>query len=326
MEQNHSLSAIEIGLYKQLEEWDREHLWHPFTQMQEYPDDPPLIFKRGEGAYLYDIYGKRYFDANSSLWVNIHGHCCDEINTALKNQLDLLAHSTLLGPANVPSILLARELVNITPEGLTKVFYSDNGSTAVEVALKMAFQYWLQTRETKPKNLHFITFQGAYHGDTIGSVSVGGIDLFHGKFGPLLFECHSVPYPVYSKYSTDKSPVEVFAPSLELIEAIMKEHPGEIPAVVIEPLVQGSAGMRTCAPGFLHELRKLCDMQGVLLILDEVFTGFGRTGKMFACEHENVVPGHHGYIERTHWRLLAFSRDSHERVYLSGFPGAIRGI
>jgi adenosylmethionine---8-amino-7-oxononanoate aminotransferase len=274
----------------QLTAWDREHVWHPFTQMQDYQTEPSLIFSHGEGAYLYDVHGKKYFDANSSLWVNIHGHCRREINEAIQRQLETLAHSTLLGPANVPSIELAKKLVDVTPAGLNKVFYSDNGSTAVEVGLKMAFQYWLQNRDTPTEKLRFIKFENAYHGDTIGSVSVGGIDLFHGAFKPLLFECHSVPYPVYSSYTSGDSPETVYGPSLEACEKIMRSHPGEVPAVIIEPLVQGAAGMRTCTPGFLRSLRELCTQHGVFLILDEVFTGFGRTGAMFACEHEGVIP------------------------------------
>jgi adenosylmethionine-8-amino-7-oxononanoate aminotransferase len=302
--------------------WDHAHVWHPFTQMQEYPLDPPLVISHGQGVYLYDVHGKRYFDANSSLWVNIHGHARPEINQAIAAQLEKIAHSTLLGPANVPSILLAKRLADLAPAGLTKVFYSDNGSTAVEVALKMAFQYWLQTQSAPPDTLRFIKFEGAYHGDTLGSVSVGGVDLYHGKFGPLLFACHTVPYPAYSRHTASESPQAVAARSLDAIEGLMQAHPGAIPAVIIEPLVQGAGGMRTCVPGFLRDLRALCDRHGVLLILDEVFTGFGRTGALFACQHEDVVPD-----------ILALSKGltagylplavtlTHERIY-QGFLGA----
>ncbi len=275
---------------KQLEAWDKQYVWHPFTQMQDYERETPLIFERGEGAYLYDVHGNRYFDGNSSLWLNVHGHTRPELIEALSSQADRIAHSTLLGPANVPSIELAKRLADITPDGLEKVFYSDNGSTAVEVALKMAFQYCRQSHSPRTEKLKFITFKTAYHGDTLGSTSVGGIDLFHGLFGPLLFENFTVPYPVYSKYTSKEKPGTISQHTLDVCEALMKKHKNELAAVVIEPLVQGAAGMRTQAPGFLKSLRELCTRHDIFLILDEVFLGFGRTGKMFACEHENVSP------------------------------------
>ncbi len=283
-------------MIQDIEEWDRQYIWHPFTQMQDYVKEPPLIFSHGEGAYLFDINGRCYFDGNSSLWVNLHGHRHCTMISALKNQVDELFHSTLLGAANEPSIELAQQLVEIAPPGLEKVFYSDNGSTAVEVALKMAFQYWQQAKPPQPKRTTFISFRGAYHGDTIGCVSVGGIDLFHAKFGSLLFKCYHAPYPVYSKYpsigrgDSRIAPTDIASKSLDECEKLLKEHEGEIAAVIIEPLVQGAAGIKTQAPGFLKGLRELCDRYDVFLIADEVFTGFGHTGKMFACEHEGVSP------------------------------------
>ena len=237
--------------------------------MKEYVQEPPLIFARGEGAYLYDIHGKKYFDGNASLWVNLHGHGRREISEAIAAQAACLAHSTLLGPGSVPSIELARRLIEIAPPGLAKVFYSDNGSTAVEVALKMAFQYWRQGCDRRPGKMKFITFEEAYHGDTLGSVSVGGMDLFHGIFGPLLFERYSAPYPVYSKYTSRENPDTVAGRSLEACEQLMKTHGDEMAAVIVEPLVQGAAGQSTAAR-FLKGLRSYA-RANVLLICDEVF-------------------------------------------------------
>lgn len=284
---NYSYSQEQIN---QWIAWDREYVWHPFTQMRDYVREEPLIFSHGKGAYLYDISGKQYFDGNSSLWVNLHGHAHPHMNQALQQQMEKIAHSTMLGPGSIPSIELAKRLIDIAPKGLTKVFYSDSGATAVEIALKMAFQYWQQTQPRHPEKMKFLTFQEAYHGDTIGSVSLGGIDLFHGIFGPLLFHRYEVPYPVYSKYTSPESPAEIAQKSLDSCEKMFREHGEEMAAVIIEPLIQGAAGIRTAAPGFLKSLRDLCNQYNVLLICDEVFVAFGRTGTMFACEHENVTP------------------------------------
>jgi len=256
-----------------LKDLDRRLVWHPFTQMQEYMAEEPLIVERGEGCYLIDIEGRRYLDGVSSLWVNVHGHRRAEIDAAIRIQLDKIAHSTLLGLANVPSIELAERLLQVAPRNLKKVFYSDNGATAVEIALKMAFQYWQQRGGADAKKIRFVTLRDAYHGDTLGSVSVGGIDLFHKVFRPLLFE---------------SLVIENF--SFEQASEIFARHSGEIAACVVEPMIQGAAGMRTQPPGFLTHLRKLCDAHGAFLICDEVATGFGRTGKMFAVEHEGVEP------------------------------------
>lgn len=249
---------------KKLEDLDRLYLWHPFTQMQDYENEVPLIIERGEGNYLYDIHGKKYLDGISSLWVTVHGHRKKEIDQAIKNQVDQVSHSTLLGLSNVPATLLAEKLIRISPLNLKKVFYSDSGSTAVEIALKMAFGYW---EGTKTK---FLTFQNAYHGDTIGSVSVGGIDLFHSIYKPLLFDA--------IKANFDNAP------------DLIKKHADELAAVIIEPMIQGASGMLLQPKYFLKKLRKICDENNVLLIFDEVATGFGRTGKMFACEHQEVWP------------------------------------
>ncbi len=256
-----------------LKDLDRRLVWHPFTQMQEYMAEEPLIVERGEGCHLIDVAGRRYLDGVSSLWVNVHGHRRAEIDAAIRAQLDKIAHSTLLGLANVPSIELAERLLQVAPYNLKKVFYSDNGATSVEIALKMAFQYWQQRGGAAAKKIRFVTLRDAYHGDTLGSVSVGGIDLFHKVFRPLLFE---------------SLVIERF--SFEQASEIFTRYSGEIAACVVEPMIQGAAGMRTQPPGFLTHLRKLCDAHGAFLICDEVATGFGRTGKMFAVEHEGVAP------------------------------------
>ncbi|MBI3318491.1 MAG: adenosylmethionine--8-amino-7-oxononanoate transaminase [Candidatus Omnitrophica bacterium] len=255
---------------------DRKRIWHPFTQMSEWEKSDPLIVESAKGAWLTDVKGRRFLDGVSSLWVNLHGHRHPALDRALKGQLGKIAHSTLLGVSNVPSIELSEELIGIAPRNLTRVFYSDNGSTAVEVALKMSFQYWRQNRF--PKRRKFVHFLSAYHGDTIGSVSVGGIDLFRGVYGPLLFRGFKVPPP-------SSSPA-----SLELLEWVLRRHRAEIAAVVVEPLVQGAAGMITQPKGWLKQVERLCRRWGVFLIADEVAVGFGRTGRMFACESEKVSP------------------------------------
>ncbi|MCE9625161.1 MAG: adenosylmethionine--8-amino-7-oxononanoate transaminase [Deltaproteobacteria bacterium] len=257
---------------QKLKDLDRTLLWHPFTQMQEYMEEDPLIIQGGEGCRLFDIEGKSYIDGISSLWVNIHGHRCPALDEAVRRQLDEVAHSTLLGIGNVPSIRLAEKLSRWIPPNLRRVFYSDNGSTAVEIAVKMAFQFWQQGGGNREKQ-KFITLKNAYHGDTIGSVSVGGIDLFHQIFHPLLFQ--AIQLPDFS---------------LENAEKIFRKHGHEVAACVVEPMVQGAAGMLLQPPGFLRGIRELCDRHEVLLICDEVATGFGRTGKMFAVEHEGVAP------------------------------------
>ncbi len=268
-------------------ELDKKYIWHPFTQMEEWVASEPLVIERAEGNYLIDTEGREYLDGVSSLWVNVHGHRKSVIDEAITRQLGKVAHSTLLGLACVPSIELAQKLVGITPEGLNKVFYSDSGSTAVEVALKVAFQYW-KNRGYKYKTL-FATLQHAYHGDTIGSVSLGGIDLFHQIFHPLLFQTLSLPTPHPYLYPV-MSPEECRDRCLDHFRALCEDRAHQIAALVVEPLVQGAAGMIVHPPGFLKGLRTICNDHDILLICDEVATGFGRTGKMFAVEHEQVCP------------------------------------
>ncbi len=268
-------------------ELDKKYVWHPFTQMQEWQDAEPLVIEAADGAYLIDTEGRRYLDGVSSLWVNLHGHRKEAVDRAIKEQLDKVAHSTLLGLAGVPSIELARRLVEIAPEGLDRVFYSDSGSTAVEVALKIAFQYWRNLG--KPNKRRFVALSEAYHGDTIGSVSVGGIDLFHEIFRPLLFHTIAIPTP-FPYRNPGMTPEECRDHSLQAFREIAEKQADEIAALVVEPKVQGAAGMIVHPDGFLKGLESICREHDILLVCDEVAVGFGRTGTMFACEHEDVKP------------------------------------
>nr|HID58472.1 adenosylmethionine--8-amino-7-oxononanoate transaminase [Desulfobacterales bacterium] len=274
---------------EELERLDKEYVWHPFTQMRDWLKGDPTIIAAGEGSYLIDVKGNRYLDGVSSLWVNVHGHRHPRIDAAVKAQLDRIAHSTLLGLANVPSILLAEKLIRVAPPGLTKVFYSDSGSTAVEVALKIAFQYWKQKDPLNQKR-YFIMLDQAYHGDTLGAVSVGGIDLFHGIFRPLLFRTFRMDTPYCYRCKYHKTFPECDYYCLISLENILKRYAPKIAALIIEPLIQGAAGMICQPPGFLKRVEGICRSSNILLICDEVATGFGRTGKMFACEHEDVSP------------------------------------
>jgi adenosylmethionine-8-amino-7-oxononanoate aminotransferase len=273
-----------------LEKIDRMVLWHPFTQMRDYARIPPLIIEEGRGCYVKDIYGKWYLDGVSSLWVNVHGHRKKEIDQAIIQQVRKISHSTLLGISNVPAIELAEQLVKIAPRGLSKIFYSDNGSTAVEVALKMAFQFWRQSSKKDRKKKKFISLKNGYHGDTIGSVSVGGIDLFHGIYRPLLFPTLKVESPYCYRCPIHRTFPQCGIECLNLLEETMKRHHSEVAAFILEPIVQGAGGMIVFPKGYLKEARFLCTKYNVLMIADEVATGFGRTGKMFACEHEKVSP------------------------------------
>jgi adenosylmethionine-8-amino-7-oxononanoate aminotransferase len=258
-----------------LRDLDRRVLWHPFTQQAEWE---PLVIARGEGNYLVDTDGNRYLDGVSSLWCNVHGHSHPRLDRALREQAAKLQHSTFLGLTHEPGIRLAADLVAIAPRGLTRVFYSDSGSTAVEIALKQSFQYWALTG--RPKKQRFLRLTEAYHGDTLGAVGVGGIDLFHRVFGPLLVQSIPIPTPA----GTDGSA------ALARIEEELERRAFEIAAFIFEPLIQGAAGMLVHPPGFLAKVAALCRRHDVHVILDEVATGFGRTGRMFACEHEDVHP------------------------------------
>ncbi|HEX7244564.1 MAG TPA: adenosylmethionine--8-amino-7-oxononanoate transaminase [Solirubrobacterales bacterium] len=256
-----------------LAQLDRDRVWHPFTQQRAWVEEEPLTIERGEGSYLIDVEGRRYLDGVSSLWCNVHGHGHAGIDAAVREQLEKVAHSTMLGLSHPGAIELADRLVGLAPDGLTRVFYSESGSTAVEIALKMAFQYQQQRGGQHARRTSFVHLRESYHGDTIGSVAVGGIDLFHSTYRPLLFHTHA---------AEPGDPTD--------LERILSLHEEEIAAVIVEPLVQGAAGMLLHPSGYLAEVRRLCDEYGVLLICDEVATGFGRTGTMFACEQEEVAP------------------------------------
>lgn len=268
-----------------LQQDDKRYVWHPFTQMQDWLRECHPIIERGDGSTLIDVDGRRYLDGVSSLWVTVHGHRHPAIDRAIRAQLGKIAHTTFLGLSHPLAIELAGALVRIAPTGLTKVFYSDNGSTAVEIALKMAFQYWQQRGGVCARKTRFIALEEAYHGDTLGAVSVGGIDLFHQLYRPLLFPIRRIPSP----YRTPWDRRRRSDPLVRLESMLARDH-DRVAGLVMEPLMQGAAGMLPSPPGFLKAVRSLCSQYNVLLILDEVATGFGRTGTMFACEQEGVAP------------------------------------
>jgi len=259
-----------------IKSYDLDYLWHPFTQMKEYGEDEPLVIEGSDGVYLIDSEGKRYIDGVSSLWVNIHGHKVKKIDAAIKKQIDKISHSTLLGVTNPPASILAKKLIDIAPKGLKKVFYSGDGASAVEVALKMAFQYWLL--KDKPAKQKFVCLKDGYHGDTLGAVSVGGIDLFHSTYKPLLFES----FQISSYDSSDET--------IKELEDLFSRKSDEIAALIIEPYVQTAGGIKVAREGYLIDVRRICDKYNVLLLVDEVATGFGRTGEMFACNHDGITP------------------------------------
>ena len=263
----------------ELIDWDRRHFWHAFTQMAEYE---PLVIERAEGCWLVDVHGRRYLDGVSSLWCNLHGHRHPRIDAAIVDQLGKLAHATTLGMSNPPAIELARRLAELAPGELNHVFFSSDGSCAVEAALKIAFQYWRQCPHPRPEKRRFAAYSTAYHGDTLGSTAVGGIDRFHSLFKPLLFDVVRLAPP-------DRRRGDAAFHLAELDRVLAARHE-EIAALVIEPLVQAAAGMVMQPPGYLRGVRELTRRYDVLLVADEIVTGFGRTGRMFACEHEGVTP------------------------------------
>lgn len=297
-------------------EADFNHLWHPFTAMRQWRQTPPLVIERAQGEYLFDTQGNRYIDGVSSLWCNVHGHRVPQIDQAVHDQLDKVAHTTLLGLASPPSIQLAARLAHAAPGRLNKVFYTDAGATAVEVALKMAVGYWHHTEQ--PQKNRFVAFHGAYHGDTTGSMSIGYSDLFHRPFSAMVFPVHFVPAPnachppasvdIQSAQQTaatttnkpaDDSPwpsentalcETIKDHCLDELDAHLQKHAHETAGIVIEPVMQGAAGMICQPPGFVRGVADLAHKYEVLLIADEVATGFGRTGTMFACQSEDVEP------------------------------------
>lgn len=272
---------------------DKQFLWHPFTPMKLWIESDPLVIVRGEGMHLIDSDGRRYLDGVSSLWCNVHGHCVPEIDQAIRDQLGRIAHTTMLGLASEPAILLAERLMGLVPSNLAKVFFTDSGSTATEVAFKLAAQYWFNVG--CPEKSEFVGFAEAYHGDTVGAMSVGRMPAFHKPYFPMLFKTHFAPTPYVYRYDVDSAtPSEkadcVKRHCLDALEAILSRNADRIAAVCIEPMVQGAGGMIVQPPGFLSGVARLCRQYNTLLIADEVAVGFGRTGKMFACEHESIRP------------------------------------
>ena len=272
---------------EQLRAWDRQYNWHPFTQMQEYE---PLIIQAAEGCKLIDIDGRELIDGVSSLWCNVHGHRHPKLDAAIREQLDSVAHVTSLGLSNPVVIELAKRLVEITPDGLDYAFFSDSGASAVEVAVKMSLQYWQQRPDPKPQKKKYISFGQAYHGDTIGMVSLGGMPRFHEVYGPLLFEPIRLPSPATYPLPEGVAEDQLTQHYLNQLEDVLKVHHDEIAALIIEPLVQGAAGMVMQPDGYLSGVRELTKRYDVLMIADEVAVGMGRTGRMFACENEDVHP------------------------------------
>ncbi|HEX9400620.1 MAG TPA: adenosylmethionine--8-amino-7-oxononanoate transaminase [Anaeromyxobacter sp.] len=274
--------------HRRLCESDHRHLWHPFTQMQDWLSEEPLVIDAGDGPYLVDTLGNRYLDGVSSLWCNVHGHRVPEIDEAIRAQLGRISHSTLLGLASTASIECAEELARLVPRGLTRVFFSDAGATAVEIALKMAYQHH-QLRGDAART-EFVALRGGYHGDTIGAVSVGGIDLFHRLFAPLLFPVHHAPQPYCYRCPLGKTLPSCKMACADEVEKLFVDRPGKIAALVLEPVMQGADGMIAQPAGYVRRMREICDRHGALLVCDEVATGFGRTGTLFAVEQEGVVP------------------------------------
>ncbi|MGV3723195.1 MAG: adenosylmethionine--8-amino-7-oxononanoate transaminase [Actinomycetota bacterium] len=265
--------------HNHLTDLERRHVWHPFTQMRDWEADEPLFIESGDGVKVRDLQGREYYDANSSLWVNLHGHRRPEIDAAIAEQLSRVAHTTLVGLTHRPAAELAARLAGIAPAGLTRVFFSDGGAEAVEIAVKMSYQYW--RHQGQPERKRFVALAGGYHGDTIGAVSVGGVPVFHELFRPLLFDADFAPNPAHCGSAEEAAAG---------LEAILERRRGEVAAVILEPVVHAAAGMLVQPPGYLRRVRELCDRYDTLLIADEIATGFGRTGRMFACEHEGIAP------------------------------------
>ena len=267
----------------------RDPVWYPFTQMQEFMVHSPLPIASAEGCWLEDVNGRRYLDGVSSLWANVHGHQHPVINRAIEEQMGRVAHSTMLGLSHPGGIELARQLVELAPETLSRIFYSDSGATAVEIALKMAYQYWQLKGETQ--RYKFLKLSEAYHGDTIGAVSLGGMDLFHERFDRLLFDTIKVPTPnLYRHPFPEATAAEVVERYIAMSTELVEQHAEQACGLIVEPIIQGAAGMIVHPDGYLKHLRELTRKHNILLIADEVAVGFGRTGRMFASEWEDVSP------------------------------------
>jgi adenosylmethionine---8-amino-7-oxononanoate aminotransferase len=274
--------------YDKLKQLDHSYLWHPFTQMQEWLGEEPCIIDEGDGNYLIDVNGRRYLDGVSSLWCNIHGHRKKELDDAIRAQLDRISHSTFLGLSHVPGIQLAQKLVEVAPEGLQRVFYSDSGATAVEVALKMVVQYWQLKGETKRTLI--ATLADSYHGDTVGSMSIGYSETFHRYHKSLLFPVLRVTPPHVFRYYQGKNDKSALEAAIAEAERKLTENKNSLAALVMEPLMQGAAGMWAQPVAYLQALHEICRRNEILFVLDEVATGFGRTGRMFACDHAGITP------------------------------------
>ena len=274
--------------YDKLKQLDHTYLWHPFTQMQEWMAEEPCIISEGGGHYLIDVHGRKYLDGVSSLWCNVHGHRVKALDDAVRKQLDRLAHSTFLGLSHPPGIQLAQKLIEIAPKGLRRVFYSDSGATAVEIALKMAIQYWQLKGATKRTQV--ASLAESYHGDTVGSMSMGYSETFHRFHKSLLFPVLRLTPPHVFRYYKHMSEVEALNAAIKEAEEKISQNQDSLAALVMEPLMQGAAGMWSQPIGYVKAMSEICRENGILFILDEVATGFGRTGKMFACEHAGVSP------------------------------------
>jgi adenosylmethionine-8-amino-7-oxononanoate aminotransferase len=273
-----------------LEKDDKRYLWHPFTQQQNWEAEPQLVIVAAEGNYLIDSEGRHYLDGVSSLWANLHGHQHPHINAAIKAQLDKVAHTTMLGLTHPAAIQLGKRLVELAPGHLSRVFYSDTGAAAMEIALKIAFQYWQQTNPPQPQKCYFLPMTNAYHGDTVGAMSIGGLDIYRRVYKPLFFPTLAVDSNIACTCGSQPSCTACNVPCLDEIERVISQHAHELAAVVMEPLFQGAAGIRVYPRGYTRAIWEMAKRQGVLFIVDEVATGFGRTGKMFACEHEGIEP------------------------------------
>ena len=267
---------------------DLKYIWHPYTQMKDCSKFPPILIERAKGVKLYDTEGNFYYDAISSWWCNIHGHNHPKINAAINRQLKSLDHVLFAGFTHKPAIKLAEKIVSLTPKNLTKVFFSDNGSTAVEVALKMSFQYWQNLG--KRNKTKFISLDHAYHGDTLGAMSVSGVDLFNQTFKSLFFRSHKTPTPYCYRCPLNKQRSTCDIECVGVLEQLLKKKSREVAAIILEPLVMAAGGMIIYPEGYLKRVAQLAKKYKVHLILDEVATGFGRTGKMFACEHAKTKP------------------------------------
>lgn len=274
--------------HEKLKQLDHKYLWHPFTQMQEWLGEDPVIISRADGHYLIDDHGRKYLDGVSSLWCNVHGHKKKELDDALREQLERVAHSTFLGLSHVPGIQLAQKLIEIAPRGLQRVFYSDNGATAVEIALKMAVQYWQLKGESERTVI--ASLAESYHGDTVGSMSIGYSETFHRFHKSLLFPVLRLTPPHVFRYYRRMADHEALGAAIAEAEKKISANKNKLAALVVEPLMQGAAGMWAQPVEYVQALAEICRRQGVLFVLDEVATGFGRTGKMFASDHAGVTP------------------------------------